>query len=141
MCDLKLPPPLPWKIQIYLKKILDPRMTWQLLLGFRHWRGLRFFFQRGGVCLYIWDMSRYSDQLSISEYAYCIKLLTVKSWRVSRIPLPWSAQTKLIYIQTYNYEYITTLSIFISRYRTFHLILLLSVKVQFLNTIHVPSIF
>lgn len=100
-----------------------------------------FFSKGGGVCLYIWDMSRYSDQLSISEYAYCIKLLTVKSWRVSRIPLPWSAQTKLIYIQTYNYEYITTLSIFISRYRTFHLILLLSVKVQFLNTIHVPSIF
>lgn len=75
--------PLPWKIQIYLKKILAPRMTWQLLLGFRHWRGLRFFFSKGGgVCLYIWDMCRYSDQLSISEYAYCIKLLTVKSWRV-----------------------------------------------------------
>lgn len=140
MCDLKLPPPSLKNSNISKKKFWIRAWLDSSYLGSVTGADWGFFF-KGGVCLYIWDMSRYSDQLSISEYAYCIKLLTVKSWRVSRIPLPWSAQTKLIYIQTYNYEYITTLSIFISRYRTFHLILLLSVKVQFLNTIHVPSIF
>lgn len=84
MCNLK-GTPLPWKIQIYLKKFWIRAWLDSFYVGFVTGADWDFFPRGGGVAciyIYIWDMYRYSDLLIISEYAYCIKLLTVKSWRV-----------------------------------------------------------